>query len=305
MRAFIVSITKGLISILLIVKFCKVRNLVYPTLEKLIKMPNNKQELITATTEKVKGRKSREIHFYHFLVIKRKVGLIDLFEETVIQEGSTSDFKSISDIPKELKNTIRENSAAVEGAAAIAFESATPGKRRSSSPIRDEGVKNPPEKKQKARKEKEKKTKTTGRNKGPIDLDKQCGVIPPNSTTPCTRSLTCKSHSMALKRGVLGRSQPYDILLQQYQKKGIGRPQNNNQAGAKNDPNKKDGGKGDGGEKVEEEEIDSDIEVTLVLEGIRRSNPQPLATRRISYHSMPRTNYFDYQDMLSESFKTK
>lgn len=48
--------------------------------------------------------------------------------------------------------------------------------------------------------------------------------MPPNNT-PCTRSLTCKSHSMALKRGVLGRSQSYDILLAQYQKKSIGRPQ--------------------------------------------------------------------------------
>lgn len=41
---------------------------------------------------------------------------------------------------------------------------------------------------------------------------------------PCTRSLTCKSHSMGAKRSVDGRSQPYDVLLAAYQKKSIGRP---------------------------------------------------------------------------------
>jgi hypothetical protein len=51
---------------------------------------------------------------------------------------------------------------------------------------------------------------------GPIDLDKQCGVILPNNL-PCSRSLTCKTHSMSLKRGVVGRSQPYDVLYAAYQ----------------------------------------------------------------------------------------
>jgi hypothetical protein len=58
----------------------------------------------------------------------------------------------------------------------------------------------------------------------PIDLDKQCGVIQGLNNLPCTRSLTCKSHSMGAKRAVEGRSQPYDVLLAAYQKKGIGRP---------------------------------------------------------------------------------
>lgn len=59
----------------------------------------------------------------------------------------------------------------------------------------------------------------------PLDLDKQCGVIQIPNGTPCTRSLTCKSHSMGAKRAVAGRSQPYDVLLAAYQKKAIGRPQ--------------------------------------------------------------------------------
>lgn len=61
----------------------------------------------------------------------------------------------------------------------------------------------------------------------PLDLDKQCGVIQGLNNLPCTRSLTCKSHSMGAKRAVDGRSQPYDVLLAAYQKKSIGRPNGN------------------------------------------------------------------------------
>lgn len=48
--------------------------------------------------------------------------------------------------------------------------------------------------------------------KGPVDYDKQCGVIN-DKNLPCSRSLTCKSHSMGAKRSVQGRSRPYDELL--------------------------------------------------------------------------------------------
>ncbi|RKP23921.1 SCA7 domain-containing protein, partial [Syncephalis pseudoplumigaleata] len=53
------------------------------------------------------------------------------------------------------------------------------------------------------------------RRPGPVDLDKQCGVMLPTNQ-PCSRSLTCKTHSMSLKRGVVGRSQPYDVLYAAY-----------------------------------------------------------------------------------------
>ncbi|EIW72129.1 hypothetical protein TREMEDRAFT_24715, partial [Tremella mesenterica DSM 1558] len=45
----------------------------------------------------------------------------------------------------------------------------------------------------------------------PINLDKQCGVIN-DKLLPCSRSLTCKSHTVGAKRAVIGRSQPYDVL---------------------------------------------------------------------------------------------
>ena len=58
-----------------------------------------------------------------------------------------------------------------------------------------------------------KKIKTTkGRTKGPVDYDKQCGVIN-DKGFPCSRSLTCKAHSMGAKRAVQGRSKAYDELL--------------------------------------------------------------------------------------------
>lgn len=57
-----------------------------------------------------------------------------------------------------------------------------------------------------------KKTKITkGRTKGPVDYDKQCGVIN-DKGLPCSRSLTCKAHSMGAKRAVQGRSKSYDEL---------------------------------------------------------------------------------------------
>ena len=65
----------------------------------------------------------------------------------------------------------------------------------------------------------QRKAWTTGgkKQRGPINLDRQCGVIN-NKGLPCSRSLTCKSHSMGAKRHVPGRSQPYDTLLFEWQK---------------------------------------------------------------------------------------
>jgi len=58
---------------------------------------------------------------------------------------------------------------------------------------------------------------TKGRLKGPVDYDKQCGVIN-DKGLPCSRSLTCKSHSMGAKRAVQGRSRNYGELLLEWQR---------------------------------------------------------------------------------------
>ncbi|RHZ77367.1 hypothetical protein Glove_180g12 [Diversispora epigaea] len=214
-----------------------------------------------------------------------------------------------SKIPEQDNNTISTSNTNKKNNANTntnTEENYTPNKKRKISltsedpltkkPLSPTGTKPTPEKKQKPKKEKEKK-KTTGRNKGPIDLDKQCGVILPPNTTPCTRSLTCKSHAMALKRSVQGRSKAYDILLAQYQKKAIGRPQNNGVINSK-----QENGKNDGKNEVPEKDDDpfnSEEEVDAVMEALMCSKPQPLVTRPDSYVSST-SNYFIYKDMLPE-----
>ncbi|KZS90491.1 SCA7-domain-containing protein, partial [Sistotremastrum niveocremeum HHB9708] len=79
-------------------------------------------------------------------------------------------------------------------------------KRKSDEMIEDGADDGSPKKKKPATKV------TKGRFKGPVDVDKQCGVIN-DKGLPCSRSLTCKSHSMGAKRAVQGRSRDYDALL--------------------------------------------------------------------------------------------
>lgn len=74
------------------------------------------------------------------------------------------------------------------------------------------------------KKKKEEAKPKTAKPKGPVDVERQCGVILPNGQ-PCARSLTCKSHSMGAKRAVPGRSLPYDMLLAAYQKKNQAKQQ--------------------------------------------------------------------------------
>jgi len=50
-----------------------------------------------------------------------------------------------------------------------------------------------------------------GQSKGPINFDRQCGVIDVRNL-PCSQSLACDVHSLDGKRAVRGRSRPYDEL---------------------------------------------------------------------------------------------
>ena len=80
------------------------------------------------------------------------------------------------------------------------------------------------EKAPKLKKKKDEPKTKAPKPKGPVDVERQCGVILPNGQ-PCARSLTCKSHSMGAKRAVAGRSLPYDMLLAAYQKKNQAKQQ--------------------------------------------------------------------------------
>ena len=45
------------------------------------------------------------------------------------------------------------------------------------------------------------------------DPDRHCGVWNEETGKPCTRSLTCKAHTVSLRRTVVGRSKSFDKLL--------------------------------------------------------------------------------------------
>ncbi|RDL34469.1 Uncharacterized protein BP5553_07597 [Venustampulla echinocandica] len=120
------------------------------------------------------------------------------------------------------------------------------------------------EKGPKPKKKKEEPKLKAPKPKGPVDVERQCGVM--KDGVPCARSLTCKSHSMGAKRAVPGRSLPYDMLLTAYQKK--------NQA-------KQQKAAIDANAPLEDEEaangpVDSDEELTAVMHGLSNWNPQPV-----------------------------
>ncbi|OWP01153.1 hypothetical protein B2J93_1061 [Marssonina coronariae] len=120
------------------------------------------------------------------------------------------------------------------------------------------------EKGPKQKKKKEEPKPKAPKQRGPVDVERQCGVI--KDGVPCARSLTCKSHSMGAKRGVPGRSLPYDMLLAAYQKK--------NQA-------KQQKAAIDANAPLEDEEdgngpVDSDEELAAVQLGLLNWNPQPV-----------------------------
>ncbi|PNY24236.1 SAGA-associated factor 73 [Tolypocladium capitatum] len=128
-----------------------------------------------------------------------------------------------------------------------------------------------PDKGPKAKKKKDEPKPKVPKPKGPVDVERQCGVILPNGQ-PCARSLTCKSHSMGAKRAVAGRSLPYDMLLAAYQKK--------NQA-------KQQKAALDANAPVEDEDevntgpVDSDEEAGAVMGALAHWNPQPLMPQPI------------------------
>ena len=80
------------------------------------------------------------------------------------------------------------------------------------------------EKTSKMKRKKDEPKAKSSKVKGPVDVERQCGVLLPNGQQ-CARSLTCKSHSMGAKRAVPGRSKPYDLLLAAYQKQNQAKQQ--------------------------------------------------------------------------------
>ncbi|KAK3333382.1 SCA7, zinc-binding domain-containing protein [Cercophora scortea] len=142
-------------------------------------------------------------------------------------------------------------------------DGAVSGKKRKAEGDLDKGPK--------AKKKKDEPKPKAAKPKGPVDVERQCGV-PLANGQPCARSLTCKSHSMGSKRGVPGRSLPYDMLLAAYQKK--------NQA-------KQQKAAIDANAPLEDEDelnaaaVDSDEETAAVMGALAHWNPQPVVPQPV------------------------
>lgn len=143
------------------------------------------------------------------------------------------------------------------------MDGAMGGKKRKAEGDKNEGPK--------MKKKKDEPKPKVAKPKGPVDVERQCGVILPNGQ-PCARSLTCKSHSMGAKRAVPGRSLPYDMLLAAYQKK--------NQA-------KQQKAAIDANAPLEEEDdpngaaVDSDEETAAVMASLAHWKPQPVVPQPV------------------------
>ncbi|KAH7313271.1 SCA7, zinc-binding domain-containing protein [Stachybotrys elegans] len=137
------------------------------------------------------------------------------------------------------------------------------GKKRKADGDPDKGPKN--------KKKKDEPKAKVPKPKGPVDVERQCGVLLPNGQA-CARSLTCKSHSMGAKRAVAGRSLPYDMLLAAYQKKNQAKQQK--AALDANAPVEDDDDLNNG-------PVDLEEETAAVMGALSHWNPQPLIPQPI------------------------
>ncbi|KAG8703667.1 hypothetical protein FRC08_002701 [Ceratobasidium sp. 394] len=87
------------------------------------------------------------------------------------------------------------------------------GKKRKA----DAGADDANEPKKKKSKKEAAKSGKGARIKGPLNLDKHCGVINKNGM-PCARNITCKVHGMNAKRAVQGRTKDYDVLFVEHKR---------------------------------------------------------------------------------------
>ncbi|KNE56742.1 hypothetical protein AMAG_02522 [Allomyces macrogynus ATCC 38327] len=132
--------------------------------------------------------------------------------------------------------------------------------------------------------------KANKKKHGPIDLDKQCGVLTADGF-PCHRSITCKNHPIGQKRTVAGRSQPYDVLVDLFQKS----KQSATHAAAAA-PSALDA------DILNLAALDPDAEGTEVLEGIKKLQPVALASKQMRPWARARP-MFGLLDLLRDAIK--
>ncbi|KAJ2325774.1 SAGA complex subunit Sgf73 [Coemansia sp. RSA 2681] len=176
------------------------------------------------------------------------------------------------------------------------------------------------EKERRKREKDEKKERELAQARTALDLDKQCGVLSSEpDAQPCTRSLTCKTHSMAMKRNVRGRSKLFDALLQAHLAKS------RSMAAMKNAASNGAAAKsssaaavrnataialgGEAGaldesffEEESDQDRDSDSEAELVIAGIRCSRGKPMAVRP-TLLPRRRHHYLRVRDLFYDALK--
>lgn len=155
------------------------------------------------------------------------------------------------------------------------------------------------------KKKKTPKTKAPAKTKGPVDVEKQCGVPLPLGGF-CARSLTCKTHSMGAKRAVPGRSAPYDVLLQQYQKRNQAKLAASNALAAQRRENAQLTGLA-GGDSEDASALnvvlDPDEETHLVLEGLSKNYAIPLE-RKVILPTRNRHNFLYMREAYANALIT-
>ncbi|KAJ2163024.1 SAGA complex subunit Sgf73 [Coemansia sp. RSA 552] len=175
------------------------------------------------------------------------------------------------------------------------------------------------EKERKKREREEKREREqTNKAKQPLDLDRQCGVVAEPGAAPCSRSLTCKTHSMAMKRAVVGRSNMFDALLQAHlaksrsaaaAKSAASRSQAARSTNAAAVRNATAIALGGGAGVLDEsffEDSDpdrgSDSEAERVIDGIRCSRGRPMA-RRPTMLPRRRHHYLRVRDLFYDALR--
>ncbi|KAF8755189.1 SCA7 protein [Rhizoctonia solani] len=145
------------------------------------------------------------------------------------------------------------------------------------------------------------------RIKGPLNLDKHCGVINKNGM-PCARNITCKVHGMNAKRAVQGRTKSYDQLFIEHKRatdpnyvepvkretkaekkakkdreRELKKAEKEAVAAKKRKhpgaPHQGGGGGGINASTDYESGLDTDVEMDVLIRSVRTTRPVPLADR--------------------------
>lgn len=237
---------------------------------------------------------------------KRKNQDVDSKESTpvlnsptkVSSSSSSAASSKISSSPTKNSTTnTPKTSATPSGSAAAnsttaATTPATSASATTSASTATADSKQPPNKKQKKmpkeKKPKKEKAKPAPKVKGPVDVEKQCGVPLPNGGF-CARSLTCKTHSMGAKRAVPGRSAPYDQLLAAYQRKNQAKIAAGAAAAQQAKEDLVHGAA---------QPLDDDEETHQVLEGVMRSAAYPLE-RKVFMPTNLRNSFLRMREMFA------